>query len=33
MEHGKPIEQARLEILRGCDIIEWDATEGLRMSS
>ena len=33
MEQGKPIEQARLEILRGCDIIEWDATEGLRMSS
>jgi succinate-semialdehyde dehydrogenase/glutarate-semialdehyde dehydrogenase len=31
MEQGKPIEQARLEILRGCDIIEWDATEGLRM--
>ena len=30
-EQGKPIEQARLEILRGCDIIEWDATEGLRM--
>src|SRR5580698_8822898 len=31
LEQGKPIEQARLEILRGCDIIEWDATEGLRM--
>lgn len=31
MEQGKPIEQARLEILRGCDIIEWDATEGLRI--
>src|SRR5215470_15080103 len=31
MEQGKPIEQARLEILRGADIIEWDATEGLRM--
>jgi succinate-semialdehyde dehydrogenase / glutarate-semialdehyde dehydrogenase len=30
LEQGKPIEQARLEILRGCDIIEWDATEGLR---
>lgn len=26
LEQGKPIEQARLEILRGCDIIEWDAT-------
>jgi succinate-semialdehyde dehydrogenase/glutarate-semialdehyde dehydrogenase len=31
MEQGKPLVQARLEILRGCDIIEWDATEGLRM--
>ena len=31
MEQGKPIEQAKLEILRGCEIIEWDATEGLRM--
>src|SRR6201992_1460925 len=30
MEQGKPLEQARLEIVRGCDIIEWDATEGLR---
>src|ERR1700744_381598 len=30
MEQAKPIEQARLEILRGCDIIEWDAAEGLR---
>jgi succinate-semialdehyde dehydrogenase / glutarate-semialdehyde dehydrogenase len=31
LEQGKPIDQARLEILRGCDIIEWDATEGLRL--
>jgi succinate-semialdehyde dehydrogenase / glutarate-semialdehyde dehydrogenase len=31
MEQGKPIEQARLEILRGCEIIEWDANEGLRL--
>jgi succinate-semialdehyde dehydrogenase / glutarate-semialdehyde dehydrogenase len=31
LEQGKPLDQARLEILRGCDIIEWDATEGLRM--
>jgi succinate-semialdehyde dehydrogenase / glutarate-semialdehyde dehydrogenase len=31
LEQGKPIEQARLEILRGADIIEWDATEGLRL--
>ena len=31
LEQGKPLDQARLEILRGCDIIEWDATEGMRM--
>jgi succinate-semialdehyde dehydrogenase/glutarate-semialdehyde dehydrogenase len=31
LEQGKPMDQARLEILRGCDIIEWDATEGLRL--
>jgi succinate-semialdehyde dehydrogenase / glutarate-semialdehyde dehydrogenase len=31
LEQGKPIDQARLEILRGCEIIEWDATEGLRI--
>jgi len=31
LEQGKPIAQARLEILRGCDILEWDATEGLRL--
>jgi succinate-semialdehyde dehydrogenase/glutarate-semialdehyde dehydrogenase len=31
LEQGKPLDQARLEILRGCEIIEWDATEGLRM--
>ena len=31
LEQGKPIDQARLEILRGCDIIEWDAAEGLRI--
>src|SRR5689334_1777382 len=31
LEQGKPIEQARLEILRGCDIIEWDANEALRV--
>lgn len=30
LEQGKPIAQARLEILRGCDIIEWDAAEGRR---
>src|SRR5258708_5638092 len=31
LEQGKPIAQSRLEILRGCDIIEWDATEGRRV--
>jgi succinate-semialdehyde dehydrogenase/glutarate-semialdehyde dehydrogenase len=31
LEQGKPMDQARLEILRGCDIIEWDASEGLRL--
>jgi succinate-semialdehyde dehydrogenase/glutarate-semialdehyde dehydrogenase len=31
LEQGKPIAQARLEILRGCEIIEWDAQEGRRI--
>ena len=31
VEQGKPLDQARLEILRGCDIIEWDAMEGIRL--
>jgi succinate-semialdehyde dehydrogenase/glutarate-semialdehyde dehydrogenase len=31
LEQGKPIKQSRLEIQRGCDIIEWDATEGRRV--
>jgi succinate-semialdehyde dehydrogenase/glutarate-semialdehyde dehydrogenase len=31
LEQGKPIAQSRLEILRGCDIIAWDATEGRRV--
>jgi succinate-semialdehyde dehydrogenase/glutarate-semialdehyde dehydrogenase len=31
LEQGKPLDQAKLEILRGCEIIEWDATEGMRM--
>jgi succinate-semialdehyde dehydrogenase / glutarate-semialdehyde dehydrogenase len=30
LEQGKPILQSRLEIDRGCDILEWDATEGRR---
>lgn len=31
LEQGKPIAEARLEIQRGCEIIEWDATEGRRI--
>jgi succinate-semialdehyde dehydrogenase/glutarate-semialdehyde dehydrogenase len=31
LEQGKPLGQAKLEILRGCDIIDWDATEGRRV--
>ena len=31
LEQGKPIGQARLEIVRGCEFLEWDATEGRRM--
>lgn len=31
LEQGKPIAQSRLEILRGCEIMEWDAEEGRRI--
>ena len=31
LEQGKPIAQSHLEILRGCEIIEWDAQEGRRI--
>lgn len=31
LEQGKPIQQSRLEILRACEIIEWDAQEGRRV--
>jgi len=31
LEQGKVVAEARLEVLRGCDIIEWDATEGRRV--
>lgn len=31
LEQGKPIAQSRQEILRGCEIIEWDAQEGRRI--
>lgn len=29
-EHGKPLPQARLEVIRGCEFIEWDAGEAVR---
>ncbi len=29
-EHGKPLDQARLEVVRGCEFIEWDAGEATR---
>ncbi len=32
LEQRKPIAQARLEIIRGCEIIEWDAQEGRRVN-
>ena len=31
LEQGKPIQQSRLEIIRGCEIIEWDTQEGRRI--
>ena len=30
IEQGKPVEEARLEIIRAASIIEWDANEGRR---
>ncbi len=30
LEQGKPFAESRSEILRGCEIIEWDAQEGRR---
>jgi succinate-semialdehyde dehydrogenase/glutarate-semialdehyde dehydrogenase len=30
LEHGKPITQARLEVIRGCEFFEWDAGEATR---
>jgi succinate-semialdehyde dehydrogenase/glutarate-semialdehyde dehydrogenase len=29
-EQGKPVAESKAEVLRGCDIMEWDAHEGLR---
>ena len=31
IEHGKPFEQARLEVIRGCEFFEWDAGEAVRL--
>jgi len=31
LEQGKPLAQARLEIIRGTDILDWDAAEGRRV--
>ena len=30
LEHGKPLAQARLEVIRGCEFLEWDAGEAVR---
>lgn len=30
LEHGKPFEQARLEVIRGAEFFEWDAGEAVR---
>ncbi len=29
-EHGKPLKQARLEVIRGAEFFEWDAAEAMR---
>ena len=29
-EHGKPLSQARFEVIRGCEFLEWDAGEATR---
>lgn len=31
LELGKPISQARLEVVRGCEFFEWDAAEAQRL--
>lgn len=31
LELGKPIKQARLEVIRGCEFFEWDAGEAQRL--
>ena len=30
-EHGKPLAQARLEVIRGAEFFEWDAAEAMRI--
>ena len=30
-KHGKPLAQARLEVIRGCEFFEWDAGEAQRL--
>lgn len=30
LEHGKPLHEARLEVIRGCEFLEWDAGEAVR---
>ena len=30
-EHGKPLAQARLEVVRGAEFFEWDAAEAMRV--
>ena len=30
LEHGKPFQQARLEVIRGAEFFEWDAGEATR---
>ncbi len=30
LEHGKPLKQARLELIRGAEFFEWDAGEAMR---
>jgi succinate-semialdehyde dehydrogenase/glutarate-semialdehyde dehydrogenase len=31
LEHGKPFQQAKMEVVRGCEFFEWDAAEGQRI--
>ena len=31
LEQGKTLAQARAEVLRGCDLMTWDANEGKRL--